>query len=49
MDEADILGDRVAIMAAGTVKCCGSPLFLKNRFGVGFNLVLAKTSRKDAP
>lgn len=42
MDEADILGDRIAIMAKGRVKCVGSPLFLKNKFGVGYNLVIAK-------
>merc|ERR1712154_243579 len=36
MDEADILGDRVAVMADGQVKCCGSPLFLKRQYGVGF-------------
>ena len=46
MDEADILGDRICIMAEGNVQCCGSSLFLKNRFGVGYNLVLAK--RNDA-
>mmetsp|Transcript_38642 Transcript_38642/g.28519 ORF Transcript_38642/g.28519 Transcript_38642/m.28519 type:complete len:119 (+) Transcript_38642:190-546(+) len=49
MDEADILGDRIAIMARGQVKCCGSSLFLKNRFGVGFNLVIEKTVRKPLP
>ena len=43
MDEADILGDRICIMAEGNVQCCGSSLFLKNRYGVGYNLVLAKT------
>lgn len=46
MDEADILGDRICIMAEGTVQCCGSSLFLKNRFGVGYNLVLAKKSKE---
>lgn len=35
MDEADLLGDRVAIMADGALKCCGSSLFLKNHYGVG--------------
>lgn len=30
MDEADILGDRICIMAEGNVQCCGSSLFLKN-------------------
>jgi hypothetical protein len=33
MEEADVLGDRVAIMARGTVQCYGSPLFLKRKFG----------------
>ena len=49
MDEADILGDRIAIMAEGKVKCCGSSLFLKKRFGVGYNLVIAKKTRENAP
>ncbi|KAG6615637.1 ABC transporter A family member 1 [Phytophthora cinnamomi] len=42
MDEADILGDRIAIMAEGEMRCCGSSLFLKNRFGAGYNLTLVK-------
>lgn len=33
MDEADVLGDRIAIMAEGSVHCCGTPLFLKNKYG----------------
>jgi ATP-binding cassette subfamily A (ABC1) protein 3 len=45
MDEADILGDRIAIMAEGRVQCTGSSLFLKNRYGVGYNLVISKKSR----
>ena len=49
MDEADILGDRIAIMAEGRIKCSGSSLFLKNKFGVGYNLVISKLNRKDAP
>jgi len=49
MDEADILGDRIAIMAEGDVQCTGSSLFLKNRYGVGYNLVIAKQDRKPAP
>lgn len=35
MDEADLLGDRIAIMADGALRCCGSSLFLKNHYGVG--------------
>jgi ATP-binding cassette subfamily A (ABC1) protein 3 len=42
LDEADKLGDRVAIMAHGKLMCCGSPLFLKNRFGVGYTLTVVK-------
>ncbi|RLN60218.1 hypothetical protein BBJ28_00003724 [Nothophytophthora sp. Chile5] len=38
MDEADILGDRIAIMAEGRLQCVGSSLFLKKRFGVGYRL-----------
>ncbi|KAF1782638.1 P-loop containing nucleoside triphosphate hydrolase [Phytophthora cactorum] len=46
MDEADILGDRIAIMAEGEMRCCGSSLFLKNRFGAGYNLTLVKDDAK---
>ncbi|CAE7902215.1 ABCA1 [Symbiodinium sp. KB8] len=42
LDEADLLGDRIAIMAAGRVRCCGSSMFLKKRYGVGYNLTLNK-------
>ena len=42
MEEADILADRIAIMADGKVRCIGSPLFLKNRYGVGYNLTIGK-------
>nr|CAD7439812.1 unnamed protein product [Timema bartmani] len=33
MDEADLLGDRIAIVANGNLRCCGSSMFLKNKFG----------------
>mmetsp|Transcript_270 Transcript_270/g.475 ORF Transcript_270/g.475 Transcript_270/m.475 type:complete len:855 (-) Transcript_270:2340-4904(-) len=49
MDEADMLGDRISIMAEGKVQCTGSSLFLKNRYGVGYNLVIAKKDRNPAP
>ncbi|XP_071105754.1 cholesterol transporter ABCA5-like isoform X1 [Haliotis cracherodii] len=38
MDEADILADRKAIISHGTLRCLGSSLFLKNRFGIGYHL-----------
>jgi ABC-type multidrug transport system ATPase subunit len=43
-DEADVLGDRIAIMAEGALTCCGTSLFLKNKFGVGYNLTIVKSS-----
>jgi hypothetical protein len=42
MDEADLLGDRIVIMSEGKVECAGSPLFLKHRYGVGYQLTLEK-------
>ncbi|XP_076468817.1 phospholipid-transporting ATPase ABCA3-like isoform X2 [Babylonia areolata] len=42
MDEADVLGDRIAIMAEGVVKCCGTSLFLKKLYGAGYHLVMVK-------
>jgi ATP-binding cassette subfamily A (ABC1) protein 3 len=49
MDEADILGDRIGIMADGVVQCTGSSLFLKNRYGVGYYLIISKVSRDPVP
>ena len=42
MDEADLLGDRIAIMAEGELRCCGSALFLKKRYGAGYCLTMIK-------
>ncbi|XP_069922922.1 ATP-binding cassette sub-family A member 2 isoform X4 [Oryctolagus cuniculus] len=42
MDEADLLGDRIAIISHGKLKCCGSPLFLKGAYGDGYRLTLVK-------
>lgn len=47
MDEADVLGDRIAIMAEGELRSVGSPFFLKKRYGVGYRLVCVKGSRCD--
>ena len=41
-DEADLLGDRIAIISHGKLKCCGSPLFLKSTYGDGYKLTLVK-------
>uniref|UniRef100_A0ABK0KWE8 Rho GTPase activating protein 29 n=1 Tax=Rattus norvegicus TaxID=10116 RepID=A0ABK0KWE8_RAT len=42
MDEADLLGDRIAIISQGRLYCSGTPLFLKNCFGTGFYLTLVR-------
>ncbi|KAL7567855.1 hypothetical protein ACA910_000596 [Epithemia clementina (nom. ined.)] len=42
MDEADILGDSIAIMAEGELRCCGSSLFLKKTYGVGYQLTIER-------
>ncbi|GFR10884.1 ATP-binding cassette sub-family A member 3 [Trichonephila clavata] len=47
MEEADILGDRIAIMAEGEIQCCGSPMYLKQKFGTGYHLHVVKNSDFD--
>ena len=42
MDEADLLGDRIAIMSHGRICCLGGPMFLKNRYGSGFKIDIKK-------
>ena len=48
MDEADILGDRIAIISCGKLRCCGSSLFLKSQFGDGYHLTLVKEKQREA-
>ncbi|XP_052284173.1 phospholipid-transporting ATPase ABCA1-like isoform X3 [Dreissena polymorpha] len=45
MDEADVLGDRIAIISQGQLCCVGSSLFLKNRYGNGYYLTLVRSDR----
>lgn len=47
MEEADVLGDRIAIMDHGKVKCYGSSLFLKKAYGTGYNLTIVKEEPCD--
>ena len=49
MDEADVLGDRIGIMAKGHLMCLGSSLFLKNRFGVGYKITFVKKRKRAHP
>lgn len=48
MDEANVLGDRIGIMAEGELKCSGSSFFLKKRFNVGYRLVCMKNKECHA-
>jgi ABC-type multidrug transport system ATPase subunit len=38
MDEADVLGDRIAIVKEGRLRALGTSRFLKKRFGMGYLL-----------
>lgn len=38
MEEADILGDRIAIMARGAIKAIGNSIRLKQKFGAGYQV-----------
>ncbi|XP_054933571.1 ABC transporter A family member 5-like isoform X2 [Dermacentor andersoni] len=42
MAEADILGDRVVVLAQGAVQCSGSPGFLKKAYGAGYRVQIAR-------
>lgn len=46
--EADILGDRISIMAEGQLRCAGSSLFLKKQFGVGYQLTVEMFPHKSS-
>lgn len=53
MEEADLLADSIAIMAAGRLVAAGTPLDLKARYGVGYTLTIVKqrapeSDRSDA-
>ena len=48
MDEADLLGDRIAVMSDGELQTVGSSLFLKKKYGGGYHLVIVKEEGCDA-
>ncbi|XP_021569612.1 ATP-binding cassette sub-family A member 6 [Carlito syrichta] len=47
MDEADILADRKLIMSNGRLKCAGSSVFLKRKWGLGYHLSLYRNEICD--
>ena len=47
LDEADVLGDRIAIISNGKLIAHGSGYFLKSKFGSGYSLTFAKKNLED--
>ncbi len=47
MEEADILGDTIAIMAKGRLRCLGSTVRLKTRFGAGYKISISLGDTTD--
>uniref|UniRef100_A0A2I3RYX4 ATP binding cassette subfamily A member 9 n=1 Tax=Pan troglodytes TaxID=9598 RepID=A0A2I3RYX4_PANTR len=47
IDEADILADRKVFISNGKLKCAGSSLFLKKKWGIGYHLSLHLNERCD--
>jgi ATP-binding cassette, subfamily A (ABC1), member 3 len=47
MEEADALADRLVLLHHGKVKCCGTPLFLKETYGAGYRLILTKEEKEQ--
>jgi ATP-binding cassette subfamily A (ABC1) protein 3 len=49
MEEADVLGDGgIAILKKGKLEVAGNSLSLKNHYGIGYNLHLAKKQNSDS-
>ncbi|XP_006146799.1 ATP-binding cassette sub-family A member 6 [Tupaia chinensis] len=47
MEEADILADRKVVMSNGRLKCAGSSVFLKRKWGLGYHLSLYRNEICD--
>ncbi|OUM57405.1 hypothetical protein PIROE2DRAFT_48760 [Piromyces sp. E2] len=46
MEEAEVLCNRIAIMSHGTLRCCNTPLRLKELYGAGFRLTYSNNPQK---
>lgn len=44
MEEADVLADRIGIMAFGKIREVDSPMLLKNRYSNGYRLSIVRNS-----
>ena len=45
MEEADVLCDRIAIMAGGELQCIGRSYELKRRFGKGYTATITSMNK----
>src|SRR5437762_4677047 len=48
MEEADVLGDRICVMAHGKLRAIGNSIRLKSKFGGGYRVSLV-TRTEDSP
>ena len=48
LDEAEIVSDRIGILADGVLRCSGSSLFLKTRFDAGYVLTMSVSDKYQA-
>jgi energy-coupling factor transporter ATP-binding protein EcfA2 len=47
LDEADLLSDRLAIISSGELQCVGTTMYLKRKYGEGYNLIIELTSDEN--
>ncbi|KAJ3194146.1 ATP-binding cassette sub- A member 5 [Irineochytrium annulatum] len=47
MDEADTVADRKAILTKGRIRCSGTSMFLKKKFGIGYHLDIVRERDDD--
>ncbi|KHJ96150.1 ABC transporter, ATP-binding protein [Oesophagostomum dentatum] len=47
MPESEALCRRLAIMVNGAIRCIGTPLYIKNKYGTGYNIRLRLRSREE--
>jgi ABC-type multidrug transport system ATPase subunit len=45
MEEADVLGDRVCVMAKGRLRAIDNSIALKNKFGAGYRVSVVTTTQ----
>jgi energy-coupling factor transporter ATP-binding protein EcfA2 len=47
LDEADLLSDRLAIISSGELQCVGTTMYLKRKYGEGYNLIVELKSDEN--